>query len=55
MIGISFSIIACSVVNILLEWLTILFFFETLSLGYGVHSLNNNTDDLLLCVIVTKV
>ena len=49
------SIIACSVVNILMDRLTILFFLEALSFGYGVHSLSNNTDDLPLCVFVAKV
>ena len=49
------SIIVRSVVNILLDRLTILFFIETLSFGYGVHSLNNNTDDQLLCVTIAEV
>ena len=51
----SSSIIVCSVVNIVLDRLTILFFIEALSFGYGDHSLNNNTDDLLLCVTIAEV
>ena len=33
----------------MLDGLTILFFFTSISFEYGVHSLNNHTDDLLLC------